>query len=101
MFLLDTNVVSELRKKQADRHVVKWANSISPASLYLSAITVLELETGVLRIVVTLHKASCCATGWNIMSNRHSLAESCRSIPASPSGAHDCMFPTAAMNATP
>ena len=50
MFLLDTNVVSELRKKQADGHVVKWANSVSPASLYLSAITVLELETGALRI---------------------------------------------------
>ena len=50
MFLLDTNVVSELRKPQADRQVVTWANSVAPASLYLSAITVLELETGILRI---------------------------------------------------
>ena len=50
MFLLDTNVVSELRKPQADPQVVTWANSVVPASLYLSAITVLELETGILRI---------------------------------------------------
>jgi predicted nucleic acid-binding protein len=50
MFLLDTNVVSELRKPQADPQVVTWANSVAPASLYLSAITVLELETGILRI---------------------------------------------------
>lgn len=50
MFLLDTNVVSELRKPQADPQVVTWANSVAAASLYLSAITVLELETGILRI---------------------------------------------------
>jgi predicted nucleic acid-binding protein len=50
MFLLDTNVVSELRKPQADRQVVAWANSVAAGSLYLSAITVLELETGILRI---------------------------------------------------
>lgn len=50
MFLLDTNVVSELRKPQADPQVVTWASSVAAASLYLSAITVLELETGILRI---------------------------------------------------
>ncbi|MBC8999983.1 type II toxin-antitoxin system VapC family toxin [Pseudomonas sp. N40(2020)] len=50
MFLLDTNVISELRKPQADKQVVAWANSIPAANLYLSAMTVLELETGILRI---------------------------------------------------
>jgi toxin FitB len=53
MYLLDTNVVSELRKAKAgkaDRHVVAWAGSVPPGSLYLSAITVLELEMGVLQI---------------------------------------------------
>ncbi|HWU67803.1 MAG TPA: type II toxin-antitoxin system VapC family toxin [Stenotrophobium sp.] len=50
MYLLDTNVVSELRKPRADRKVKRWAASVATASLYLSAISVLELETGVLRM---------------------------------------------------
>ena len=51
MYLLDTNVVSELRKirlGKADEHVAAWADSIDAADLYLSAITVQELEIGVL-----------------------------------------------------
>ncbi len=51
MFLLDTNVVSELRKAKAgkaDRNVVAWASKVPAPSMYLSAITVLELDTGVL-----------------------------------------------------
>jgi toxin FitB len=53
MYVLDTNVVSELRKAKAgraDRHVVAWAAAVPAGSLYLSAITVLELEIGVLQI---------------------------------------------------
>lgn len=49
MYLLDTNVISELRKPQADKNVQAWARGVPAPSLYLSAITVLELETGVLR----------------------------------------------------
>lgn len=51
MFLLDTNVVSELRKAaagKADAGVATWAASVSAEVLFISAITVLELETGVL-----------------------------------------------------
>lgn len=51
MYLLDTNVVSELRKarsNKADANVTAWAASIPPLSLFLSSITILELETGVL-----------------------------------------------------
>ena len=50
MFILDTNVVSELRKAKAgkaDANVVAWAASQDPAALFLSAITLLELEMGV------------------------------------------------------
>ncbi len=50
MFLLDTNVVSELRKVRlvkADKRVAKWADSVAVVDLYLSAITVQELEIGV------------------------------------------------------
>ncbi len=50
MFLLDTNVVSELRKTQANPSVVAWANSVPAFKLYISAITLLELETGILRL---------------------------------------------------
>jgi len=50
MYLLDTNVISELRKPRPDRHVKRWAGSVAASSLFLSAMTVLELETGVLRI---------------------------------------------------
>ena len=53
MYLLDTNVVSELRKAKsgkADGNVVAWATGIPPLSLFLSAITILELETGVLLV---------------------------------------------------
>jgi len=51
MFILDTNVVSELRKVRAgkaDRHVAQWADSVDTADLFISAITVQELEIGVL-----------------------------------------------------
>lgn len=53
MYLLDTNVVSELRKAKAgkaDKNVTAWADSVSATSLFLSVITVLELETGILLI---------------------------------------------------
>lgn len=50
MYLLDTNVVSELRKPRADARVRRWSGSVPAVSLYLSAVTILELETGVLRI---------------------------------------------------
>lgn len=51
MFLLDTNVVSELRKlRRADAAVAAWAKSTTPASMYLSVVTVMELDIGVLRV---------------------------------------------------
>ncbi|NWF06858.1 type II toxin-antitoxin system VapC family toxin [Pseudomonas salomonii] len=50
MYLLDTNVISELRKPQADARVVAWAKSVIAARMFISAITLKELETGVLRM---------------------------------------------------
>ncbi|HHS7812132.1 type II toxin-antitoxin system VapC family toxin [Pseudomonas putida] len=50
MYLLDTNVISELRKPQADANVVSWAKGVIAPRLYISAITLKELETGVLRM---------------------------------------------------
>jgi predicted nucleic acid-binding protein len=56
MYLLDTNVISELRKAsparnrpaKIDSHVQAWVGSVSASDLYLSAITILELELGYL-----------------------------------------------------
>ena len=53
MYLLDTNVVSELRKAKrglADERVVRWAMQTNAKSLVLSVITILELETGVFQM---------------------------------------------------
>lgn len=49
MFILDTNAVSELRKPRgkADSNVFDWASKIATDDLYLSAITMHELELGV------------------------------------------------------
>lgn len=51
MFLLDTNVVSELRKVRSGKanvHVTRWTDAVEAFQLYISAITLLELELGVL-----------------------------------------------------
>ncbi|MDY4340441.1 type II toxin-antitoxin system VapC family toxin [Xanthomonas sp. LF07-6] len=53
MYVLDTNVLSELRKVRlgrADANVAAWAESVDAADLFISAITVMELELGVLSI---------------------------------------------------
>ena len=53
MLVLDTNVVSELRKVRlgkADANVAAWAQSVDAADLFISAITVMELELGVLSL---------------------------------------------------
>jgi len=52
MYLLDTNVVSELRKVRlgkADPNVTAWAQPIPSATMFLSVITIHELEAGILR----------------------------------------------------
>ena len=53
MFVLDTNVVSELRRAKAgkaNKNVTAWAAKVPAGGLFLSAITVLELELGVLLV---------------------------------------------------
>lgn len=51
MYLLDTNVISEFRKikiGKADQNVANWASGVRASTLFLSAITFLELEHGTL-----------------------------------------------------
>jgi hypothetical protein len=48
-FLLDTNVVSELRRPhRTNPNVAAWADAVPPSDMFLSSITILELETGAL-----------------------------------------------------
>ncbi|AOX21683.1 twitching motility protein PilT (plasmid) [Kozakia baliensis] len=53
MLLLDTNVLSELRKVRAgraDRGFAAWADTLDADALFMSAITVMEIEMGILRV---------------------------------------------------
>ena len=53
MFLLDTNVLSELRKVgdgMGDANVIAWVESVDAGTLYLSAMTLVEIELGILQI---------------------------------------------------
>ena len=47
MYLLDTNIVSELRKPRPYAGVVSWLNAISDTDLYLSAVTLGEIQAGI------------------------------------------------------
>ncbi len=53
MFLLDTSVISELRKAgggRANTNVVAWLSGVDATAFYLSAVTLMEIEFRVLRI---------------------------------------------------
>ncbi|WP_225774183.1 type II toxin-antitoxin system VapC family toxin [Pseudomonas sp. Marseille-Q5115] len=53
MYVLDTNVISELRKAKtgkANAGVVAWGQAVPANEMFISAITVMELETGVLQV---------------------------------------------------
>lgn len=67
MYVLDTNVVSEFRKVRAgkaDANVSTWTATVDAASLFLSAITVMELEAGVLQIERRDVKQGAMLRGW-------------------------------------
>ena len=53
MYLLDTNVISELRKVgdgTANSNVVTWVSSADAGEMFISALTLMELEIGILRV---------------------------------------------------
>ncbi len=47
MYLLDTNIVSELRKIKPHGGVLAWVESVADADLYLSAVTLGEIQAGI------------------------------------------------------
>jgi hypothetical protein len=48
-YLLDTNVLSETRKRQADEQVMSFLSEAEPSAIYISALTLGELRKGVAR----------------------------------------------------
>ena len=49
MYLLDTDVISELRRRRRNRNVVAWISDVSAADLFLSVVTIGEIELGIAR----------------------------------------------------
>ena len=47
MFLLDTNVISELRRTRPNRAVVRWVSDQTADRLFLSALTIGEIQSGI------------------------------------------------------
>ena len=47
MYLLDTNVVSELRRAKPHGGVLAWLESVADADLYLGAVTIGEIQAGI------------------------------------------------------
>jgi len=67
MYVLDATVVAELRRAKAgkaDKNVTAWAESVAASSLFLSTITVLELELGVLLIERRDHSQGAVLRTW-------------------------------------
>lgn len=48
-YLIDTNVISEVQKPSPERRVLAWLDGVSSDDLYLSAVTIGEIEKGVQR----------------------------------------------------
>jgi predicted nucleic acid-binding protein len=46
-YLLDTDILSAIRRKQRDQNLKKWLRSINPADFYLSVVTIGEVERGI------------------------------------------------------
>jgi hypothetical protein len=93
MYVLDTNVISELRKgKKAERSVRMWAQALPTASLYFSVVSILELEIVTLLVErVTESKARFFGLGLMATSCLHSQGEFWRLILLWPSDAHHSM----------
>lgn len=47
MYLLDTNIISETRKRKPHGGVLTWIRSVPDRSLHLSAVTIGEIQAGI------------------------------------------------------
>jgi predicted nucleic acid-binding protein len=64
-FLIDTNVVSELRKKKrANRLVLDWFSKLSDSDIFLSVLTISELKRGIERMSVRDPRQAAVLNSW-------------------------------------
>ncbi|HEY3014169.1 MAG TPA: type II toxin-antitoxin system VapC family toxin [Nocardioides sp.] len=64
MYLLDTNVISELRKRTGDPAVKQWVTALRVTDVAISVVTVLEIEVGILKVARTDPKQAQVLTDW-------------------------------------
>jgi predicted nucleic acid-binding protein len=64
MYLLDTVVLSELRKRHRDPNVVRWIGAVQAADLFVSTATVAEVERGIERLRVAEPKFATELAAW-------------------------------------
>jgi toxin FitB len=60
-YLLDTNIISELIARQPDERVVAWVDVQDPASIYLSVITIGEIQKGIVKLPASKRKETLAA----------------------------------------
>ena len=56
-YLLDTCVISELVAKRPAEHVVEWVDALDPDAVYLSVITIGEIQKGIERLPISRRRA--------------------------------------------
>ena len=67
MYLLEAGIVLELRKARAgrtDAGLTAWANAVAPQDMFLSAVSLLELESGAARLERTDKAAGAALRAW-------------------------------------
>jgi toxin FitB len=109
MFILDTNVVSELRRPQkANASVLKWAAQNSVQHFFLSVITMYELERGMLMVAKRNQGHAEILRRWiddqvlkifagRILSIDESVALRCAQMLAEPATERDCFIAASAL----
>ena len=97
MYLLDTNVISELRKVgdgKADAAVVAWVSGVDAGEMFISALTLMELEIGILRVERRdARKARGCVHGLRPRSAPNLKIGPSALMAPSRGAAPGCMFP--------
>jgi len=110
MYLLDTNVVSELgRRGRPDSRVVRWAAAKPVSAFYLSAISLVEIEVGVLLMERRDRRQGAVLREWfdrdvrrrfagRILTVDETVAHRCASLHApDPRPAHDALIAATAI----
>ncbi len=105
MFLLDTNVLSELRRpERANPNVVQWADGVPVDQFFVSVMSLFEIERGALLMArkrYGSHGPAFCEAGSTTIFACASQTASCLSMKPSRCDAHACTSPIHDRNATP